>query len=296
MKQGARGGRSRRGRRHLVASFAALVATASCVPVGQAGLAGASGPPALGYSALALSDRALSGLPAPFPDSHVFRARTTVDQIRALDCLAEAVYYEARSESEEGQRAVAQVVLNRVRHPAWPDSVCGVVYQGPLRPGGGCQFTFTCDGALAWSPAGPGWLRARRIAAEALAGRVFRPVGVATHYHTLAVSPDWAPHMAVANVIGAHIFYRQSNGLEPAAFTQAYAGHEPSRVFAAHATLPRLPAVPVPLPLPAWQPPGPVAALAEPAAAPADLSSSRLPQSRVRPEYRDSGRWKGDLG
>ena len=294
MKQGARGGRVRRGRRQLVASFAALLATASCVPAGQAGLAGPSSEPVLGYSASVLTDRGLSGLPAPYPDSHVFRARTAVDQLRALDCLAEAVYYEARSESEDGQRAVAQVVLNRVRHPAWPDSVCGVVYQGPLRPGGGCQFTFTCDGALAFSPAGEGWIRARRIAAEALAGRVFRPVGVATHYHTLAVSPDWAPFMSASAVIGEHIFYLQANGREPAAFRQAYAGHEPSRAFAANAPLRALAAAP--LPLPAWRPqPASAPAVAEVApAAPAVVD--RLPQSGVRPEYRDSGRWKGDRG
>ncbi|MDP5103072.1 MAG: cell wall hydrolase, partial [Erythrobacter sp.] len=86
---------------------------------------------------------------------------------RAQECLAQAVWYEAASESEAGQRAVAQVVLNRVAHPSWPASVCGVVYQGSERSTG-CQFTFTCDGSLARRPSGTGWARAQRIAADAL--------------------------------------------------------------------------------------------------------------------------------
>ena len=148
--------------------------------------------------------------------------------MRSIDCLAQAVYYEARSEGEDGERAVAQVVLNRVRHPAWPNSVCGVVYQGPMRAGGGCQFTFTCDGSLRYAPAGAGWDEARRIAAEALGGRTFAPVGLATHYHTNAVFPAWAPRLVKTNVIGAHIFYRLP-GLAgaPGAFANAYAGSEP---------------------------------------------------------------------
>ncbi|MEE4205172.1 MAG: cell wall hydrolase, partial [Erythrobacter sp.] len=110
---------------------------------------------------------------------------------RAEDCLAEAVFYEAASESEAGQRAVAQVVVNRVRHPAWPNSVCAVVFQGSERSTG-CQFTFTCDGSRARPAAGAAWARARRIARDALAGEVYAPVGLATHYHTLWVAPRWA--------------------------------------------------------------------------------------------------------
>ena len=97
---------------------------------------------------------------------------------------------------------------DRVRHPAFPNSVCGVVYQGPMRVGGGCQFTFTCDGSLATAPAGEAWIRARRIADEALAGRVFAPVGLATHYHAKYVYPAWAPRMIPLAAIGLHDFYR----------------------------------------------------------------------------------------
>ena len=124
----------------------------------------------------------------------------------ALDCLSQAVYYEAASESDSGQRAVAQVVLNRVRHPAFPQSVCGVVYQGSTLPTG-CQFTFTCDGSLFRQPSVSGWTRARRIALAALSGWVEPAVGTATHYHASFVVPYWASSLDKVRTIGAHIFY-----------------------------------------------------------------------------------------
>ena len=148
-------------------------------------------------------------------------------RMRSLECLTAAVYYEAASESDDGQRAVAQVVLNRVRHPTYPNSVCGVVYQGSERSSG-CQFSFTCDGSLARVPSIGGWARARRIAAAALAGSVYAPVGHSTHYHTYQVLPYWAASLAKTAVIGAHIFYRWNGGWGmPAAFRDRYAGVEP---------------------------------------------------------------------
>jgi hypothetical protein len=145
---------------------------------------------------------------------------------RSLQCLAEAVYYEARSESDEGQRAVAQVVLNRVRHPAYPNSVCGVVYQGSERLTG-CQFSFTCDGSMGGWIEPEAWERARRIATAALRGSVYRPVGLALNYHTTAIRPYWAPSLVPQTVVGAHIFYRRpgSGGLAEA-FDQAPAADE----------------------------------------------------------------------
>jgi hypothetical protein len=128
-------------------------------------------------------------------------------RLKATQCLTEAIYYEAASEDIIGQRAVAQVVLNRVRHPAYPKSVCGVVYQGSER-GTGCQFTFTCDGSLARAPNPALWNRARVIADAALSGSVETSVGTATHYHTRWVRPYWAPTLDKMRVIGAHIFYR----------------------------------------------------------------------------------------
>jgi spore germination cell wall hydrolase CwlJ-like protein len=146
---------------------------------------------------------------------------------RALECLTQAVYYEAASEGADGQRAVAQIVLNRMRHTAYPASVCGVVYQGSERTTG-CQFTFTCDGSLARSPIQSLWKQARRIAADALGGKVFAPVGHATHYHADYVSPYWADSLDKSVQIGRHIFYRLKGGLgSKQAFNQLYAGTEP---------------------------------------------------------------------
>jgi hypothetical protein len=173
-----------------------------------------------------------------------FSAGTGISHARAQECLAQAVWYEAASESEAGQRAVAQVVLNRVAHPNWPASVCGVVYQGAQRSTG-CQFTFTCDGSLARRPSGASWARAQRIAAAALAGEVYAPVGHATHYHTLWVNPYWARTLDHVGTIGAHRFYRNRGaGGEKAAFTMAYAGFEPgvSGRSAAAASEPFVPA------------------------------------------------------
>lgn len=124
----------------------------------------------------------------------------------ALKCLAQAVYYEAASEPETGQRAVAQVVLNRVKHPAFPNTICGVVYQGSQRVTG-CQFTFTCDGSLARVPLSALYRRAERIARDALSGRVAREVGNSTNYHADYVVPYWAPSLAKLTQIGRHIFY-----------------------------------------------------------------------------------------
>ena len=147
---------------------------------------------------------------------------------RALECLTSAIYYEAGQESSDGQRAVAQVVLNRVRHPAFPASVCGVVYEGSTRPTG-CQFTFTCDGSLFRQPSVDAWNRARAVAAAALSGFVYKPVGNATHYHANYVVPYWASTLTKSAVVGAHIFYRWAGSWgRPAAFAQRYLRFEPS--------------------------------------------------------------------
>lgn len=149
---------------------------------------------------------------------------------QALSCLASAVYYEAGSQDEDGQRAVAQVVLNRVRHPAFPASVCAVVYEGSTRPTG-CQFTFTCDGSLNRQPDAGGWRRAYSIAEQALNGAVYAPVGLATHYHADYVVPYWASTLTKNAVVGAHIFYRWAGGWgKPAAFNESYSGREPNAI------------------------------------------------------------------
>jgi exopolysaccharide biosynthesis WecB/TagA/CpsF family protein len=164
------------------------------------------------------------------PDSPAskFVLRTDMsDRERALTCLTQAVYYEAASEGVDGGRAVAQVVLNRMRHPGYPASVCGVVYQGSDRATG-CQFTFTCDGSLLRTPIASLWARSRKIAEAALAGGVFAPVGHATHYHADYVLPYWADSLDKTVQIGRHIFYRLRNTLgDRRSFFQRYAGAEP---------------------------------------------------------------------
>lgn len=148
------------------------------------------------------------------------------DSARALHCMTQAIYYEAAREPMKGQQAVAQVVLNRVRHPAYPHSVCGVVYQGSARPTG-CQFTFTCDGALRWAPQPALWKQAQEVARKALAGFVDKDVGSATHYHAAYVVPYWAPTLVKMTQIGQHIFYRWTGPWgEPPAFNNHYEGRE----------------------------------------------------------------------
>lgn len=161
-----------------------------------------------------------------------FLAKGTPVWDAASRCLAQAVYYEAASEPVAGKRAVAQVVLNRVRSPAFPNTICGVVYQGSERSTG-CQFTFTCDGSLRHDPSSKGWQSALDIAQAALQGSVYAPIGNATHYHANYVVPYWAPTMAKIGQIGAHLFYRWP-GTWPASryFGQQYANAEPAPFLA----------------------------------------------------------------
>lgn len=125
----------------------------------------------------------------------------------ATTCLAQAVYYEAAGEPIAGQRAVAQVVLNRLRNPHYPKTICEVIYQGADKSTG-CQFSFACDGSVAHVPTAEGWRIASAIATSALNGMVSVRAGQATHYHSLAVYPAWAPQLAKIGIIGGHVFYR----------------------------------------------------------------------------------------
>jgi len=213
-----------------------------------------------------------------------------LDRARALQCLTTAIYYEAGNEPDAGQRAVAQVVLNRVRHPAFPASVCGVVFQGSDRPV--CQFSFACDGAMARVPAPSVWLRSRRVAARALSGDVFAPVGLATHYHTYAVTPSWNRTLVMTGVFGAHFFHRWKGWWgTPAAFTDRYSGIEPmpgplrplppppAPEAAPVATVPLVPPSVAPLPTPVTGP--------TPVAEPKDTLP---PESQVLDRWKDSGK------
>ncbi len=208
----------------------------------------------------------------PAPPFSMQRASAT-DRTRALQCLTAAIYYEAGNEPDAGQRAVAQVILNRVRHPAFPDTVCGVIYQGSERLTG-CQFSYACDGSMARVPARASWLRAMRVAGAMLAGAVEADVGMATHYHTYAVTPSWNRQLVMTAAIGAHFFHRwQGYWGTPGAFRQPYLGGEP---------------FPGPHPRPVV-PDAFTAAPAMIAAKPDTPAKLRTAVALIQPAYRDSG-------
>jgi hypothetical protein len=198
----------------------AALATTSCFPPGAArlGAAASIATPRLAVDLAALlgDDRVLASFTAPrfvLPAAASFRLSYdhADNRQRALNCLTAAAYYEGRSETEEGQRAIVQVVLNRVRHYAYPSTICGVVFQGSDRPTG-CQFSFTCDGSLDRPRELEAWRRAERIAQEAIDGYVYAPVGWATHYHRYDVRPGWASSLRALPLIGVHQFYAWQGG------------------------------------------------------------------------------------
>ena len=145
------------------------------------------------------------------PAAAPFRLAGALETSRELECLTQAVYFEARGEGAAGQAAVAQVVLNRVRSPAFPKTVCGVVFQGAAR-NQGCQFSFACDGSMRQRRDPIAWNRAERVAARALSGGVMSSVGNATHFHTINVQPEWGPHLLKVAQVGLHVFYRFGRG------------------------------------------------------------------------------------
>jgi len=183
---------------------------------------------ALGYAAVAGNK---SSAKSPFDDiltqnngrfippigdkDHAWAANALPPQVftaKEQKCLAEAIYFEARGESLKGQAAVAQVVLNRVRNPAYPTSICGVVYQN-VKWRGRCQFSFACDGKKRSITQQTHWRMAQDIAMAVTAGQIWFPeVGSSTHYHATYVKPRWARSMIKLEKIGLHIFYRTKYG------------------------------------------------------------------------------------
>lgn len=241
-----------------------------------------------------------------------------LSKARALQCMTNAIYYEAASEATAGQRAVAQVVLNRVAHPSYPNSVCGVVFQGSERRTG-CQFSFTCDGSMRRTPGGGAWAKAQRVAQDSLSGLVYKPVGLATHYHTVWIYPYWAPSLNHIGTIGAHRFYKFNGSAgKPSAFRARYTGSEPaaranSRASSGAATGDT--SAPDPLELEKAfeearlkavaetqrskpKPPAPAySAQIEQRGGDQIFEAENLPESGgVKPEYANSGRWINDPG
>ena len=142
---------------------------------------------------------------AALQTSAPFRLANPADTASDLNCLTAAVYYEARGESREGQAAVAQVVLNRVRSPAFPKTVCGVVYQGAAVHS--CQFSFACDGSSAAHHETGAWDRARVVAGRALGGYVMSTVAGATHFHVVSLGALWNGSLVKVAQVGQHVFY-----------------------------------------------------------------------------------------
>ncbi len=138
----------------------------------------------------------------------------SVHQESEIKCLATAIYFEARGEPERGQLAVAQVVLNRVKNPAYPNTICGVVYQNKnMRRR--CQFSFACDGRLDRITDATSWKEADDLAHQVIANAstmFLADVGTSTHYHATYVRPRWARHMKKMDKIGRHIFYKTYGG------------------------------------------------------------------------------------
>jgi spore germination cell wall hydrolase CwlJ-like protein len=131
---------------------------------------------------------------------------------RELWCMASAIYFEARGESYRGQVAVAQVVMNRLKHRLYPNTICGVVFQGESRRNA-CQFSFACDGRPETVTDKKSWAQAEEIAEKVTSGELYlAEVGKATHYHASYVYPDWAPRLKRVTKIGLHIFYRFKHG------------------------------------------------------------------------------------
>jgi hypothetical protein len=155
------------------------------------------------------------------PAEQTAPAETQIDA-RQHNCLSQAIYYEARGETQHGQVGVAEVIMNRVRSRAYPNSICGVVYQGSHRATG-CQFTFTCDGSLSHRPRGRAWERAQRVATAVMLGYTRPVTNNATHYHTTGVNPVWNSGLVPTTQIGVHKFYRFPRGAERAVYQEALA-------------------------------------------------------------------------
>ncbi len=151
-------------------------------------------------------DAAHSWVNTPIPDN--------LKSAKETRCLAEAIYFEARGEPEKGQAAVAQVVLNRVKNPTYPKTICDVVYQNSSYINA-CQFSFACDGLPETISEPDAWATAMSIAKKELEDEktmFLAEVGASTHYHATYVRPDWASEMTRMDKIGVHIFYKTING------------------------------------------------------------------------------------
>jgi hypothetical protein len=149
---------------------------------------------------------------APVDVSPLLRQLVVEKLLADERCLAEAMYYEARGEGVDGEKAIAEVVFHRMRSPGFPRSICGVVYQGAVL-GHGCQFSFACNGERAQTKSTGAWARAKRLAARILTGLV--QLGDETEdaisFHAVRVQPGWSDNLVRTIQIGNHVFYRAAS-------------------------------------------------------------------------------------
>lgn len=167
------------------------------------------------FASILREEKAGRFVPPVAPDDHYW-ARTPLPELafsdREQQCLAAGIYFEARGEPVKGQAAVAQVILNRVRNPAYPNTICGVVYQNKNWRNR-CQFSFACDGIRDRVRSPALFTMAKDVAMAVTAGKIWlEEVGSSTHYHATYVNPRWASTMKRMNRIGQHIFYRTYGG------------------------------------------------------------------------------------
>lgn len=188
--------------RLTMAAMALAGATAAHAQDAPTGIAPASPPLAVASPAI---------LPAPVELPAVPGDSAVETRAQAVQCLALAIAYEAGFESAEGQAAVAEVILNRMRSGSFQKTVCGVVYAGSTRRTG-CQFTFTCDGSLRRALPASVLAASRAVAERVFDGLAATTVAGATHYHATYVRPYWAPSLVRLTRIGNHIFYRMPGG------------------------------------------------------------------------------------
>ncbi|HEY0919883.1 cell wall hydrolase, partial [Devosia sp.] len=155
---------------------------------------------------------ARADLPATVFDGTVRASDGKKVSAKELNCMATAIYFEARGESYRGQVAVGQVVMNRVKHKLYPATICAVVFQNQHRRNA-CQFSFACDGIPERVYDKKAWVQAEEIARGVIAGDLYlSEVGYATHYHATYVHPHWAPRMKKVTKIGQHVFYHFKRG------------------------------------------------------------------------------------
>ena len=155
---------------------------------------------------------ARADLPATVFDGTIMDKKGKKVSEKELWCMATAIYFESRGESYRGQVAVGQVVMNRVAHKLYPDTICGVVYQNQSRRNS-CQFSFACDGIPERVSDQKSWKQAQEIARGIVSGSLYLDeVGYATHYHATYVYPHWAPRMTKVTKVGTHVFYHFKRG------------------------------------------------------------------------------------